>query len=178
MLALLAALPCLAALSSRAEADEIIHLLDNTKIVGQLTHYFDGVLSVRLPNGTDLKLPAAKVRRVQFKLPKARPELSSPRKTYQRLRNAALKGDLPMYLDCHSTYYQMFLNHQVELATPKKFMKRLKKEWGDVQLQVLTVQKKGNTAVMKVRRSQGGDSQEGELRFIKEAGEWKMILPL
>ena len=72
----------------------------------------------------------------------------------------------------------MFLNHQVELATPPKFVARLKKEWGNVQLEVLDTKVKGNTAVMKVRRSKSGDSQEGELRFVNENGEWKMILPI
>jgi len=161
-----------------AQGDEIVQLLDNTKIVGTLVHYFDGVLTVRLPNGTDMKLPAEKVRQVQFKLPKPRTTFSTPRKSYDRLRQAALKGDLPGYLDCHSTYYQMFLHHQVEITGPAKFIKRLKKEWGDVQLEVVGTTTKGNTAVMKVRRTKGTDSQEGELRFIKENGEWKMILPL
>jgi hypothetical protein len=176
---LLTILPlCLVSHPGRAAGDEMIRLVDNTKIVGTLLHYYDGVLTVKLPNGTDLKLPSAKVREIKFKLAKPRPALSTPRKTYDRLRKAALKGDLAAYLDCHSTYYQMFLSHQVELATPAKFIKRLKKEWGDVQLQVMGVQTKGNTAIMKVKRTQGGDSQEGELRFIKENGEWKMILPL
>jgi len=165
-------------LPHRAWGDEIIQLVDKTKIVGTLVHYFDGVLTVRLPNGTDLKLPATKVGQIQFKLPKPRAAFSTPKKSYERLRKAALKGDLAGYLDCHSTYYQMFLHHQVELATPAKFIKRLKKEWGDVQLEVVGTKTKGNTAVMKVRRTKGSDSQEGELRFIKENGEWKMILPL
>jgi hypothetical protein len=159
-------------------ADEVIQLVDKTKIVGTLLHYYDGVLSVRLPNGTEMKLPAGKVRRVTFKLPKPRADFATPQKTFKRLRTAALKGDLPTYLDCHSTYYQMFLNHQVELATPPKFVARLKKEWGNVQLEVLNTKVKGNTAVMKVRRKQGGDSQEGEMRFVRENKEWKMILPL
>ena len=33
-------------------------------------------------------------------------------------------------------------------------------------------------AVIKVRRKQGNDSQDGELRFVRENNEWKMILPL
>jgi hypothetical protein len=161
-----------------ARADEVIQLVDNTKIVGTLVHYFDGVLTIKLPNGTDMKLPAAKVKDVRFKLPKPRAALSTPEKSYKRLRKAALGGDLATYLDCHSAYYQMFLHHQIEMTGPDKFVKRLKKEWGDVQLQVVGTKIKGNTAVMKVRRTKGADSQEGELRFIKENGEWKMILPL
>jgi len=161
-----------------AAADEVVQLLDNTKIVGSLVHYYDGVLTLRLPNGTELKLPAAKVRQLVFKLPKPRTELATPQKSFERLRKAALKGDLATYIDCHSTYYQMFLTHQLELATPEKFTSRLKKEWGEVQLEVIGTTVKGGTAVMKVKRRQGGESQEGELRFIKENGEWKMILPL
>jgi hypothetical protein len=153
-------------------------LVDKTKIVGKLLHYYDGVLTVELPNKTRMKLPSSKVRRVQFKLPPPRKALSTPQKSFERLRKAALKGDLTTYVDCHSAYYQMFLHHQVELATPRKFVKRLKKEWGGVQLTVIGTTIKGHTAVMKIRRQKGEDSQQGELRFINENKEWKMILPL
>ncbi len=161
-----------------ASADEAIYLVDNTKIVGKLLHYYDGLLTVKVPNGTTMKLPLSKVRKVQFKLPKARAALSTPRKSFDRMRSAALKGDLATYIDSHSAYYQMFLNHQVAMVKPKKFVKRLKKEWGSIQLEVLGVEKKGGTALMKVRRKKGGEAQDGELRFVKENGEWKMILPL
>jgi hypothetical protein len=165
-------------LTGTASADETIQLLDKTRIVGKLVHYYEGVLSVRLPSGTTLQLPANKVQQVVFKLPKPRPELSTPQKTFERMRKAALKADVAAYVDCHSAYYQMFLGHQIELAKPGQFAARLKKEWGSVQLDVLSTDVKGDTAVMKVKRKTEKDSQEGELRFVKENGEWKMILPL
>lgn len=165
-------------LPGRAQGDEIIHLIDKTKLVAKLLHYYDGMLTIKLPNGTKMKLPGSKVHRIQFKLPKARPQYSTPKKTFELMRKAALKGDLESYVAAHSTYYQMYLNHQVMMHTPKKFTKRLKKEWGDIQLEVMGVKTKGGTAVMKVSRSKGTDSQEGELRFVKENNEWKMILPL
>ena len=177
----LAALFFLAAtlgLSSHASADEAVFLLDNTKIVGKVLHYYDGLLTIQVPGGSTMKLPVTKVKKIQFALPKARATFSTPRKAFDLMRKAALKADLQTYIDCHSAYYQMFLNHQVAMATPKKFIKRLKKEWGDIQLEVLGVEVKGKTALMKVRRKQGGKSQEGEMRFVKENGEWKMILPL
>ncbi len=164
--------------SASAAADETVYLLDNTKIVGKVLHYYDGLLSVRVPGGSTMKLPVTKVKKIQFKMPKPRAAFSTPRKAFDRLRKAALKGDLETYIDCHSAYYQMFLNHQVVMATPAKFLKRLKKEWGNIQLEVLGVKVKGKTALMKVRRKQGEQSQEGEMRFVKENGEWKMILPL
>lgn len=164
--------------SRQARADETIQLIDKTRIVGTLVHYFDGVLHVRLPSGTTLQLPSSKVQQVVFKLPKPRPELSTPAKTFERLRRAALKGDLQTYVDCHSAYYQMFLNHQISVSKPDEFASRLKKEWGGIQLEVVGTSVKGETAVMKVRRKKGAESEEGEMRFVRENGEWKMILPL
>lgn len=161
-----------------ARGNEIIQLLDKTKIVGELLHFYDGVLSIELPNGTKMKLPASKVARIQFKLPKPRAVYASPEKTFQRMRKAALKGDLATYVDCHSTYYQMFLNHRIEQMSPGKFSQQLKKEMGRVQLEILGTTKKGNTAVMKFKGKKGDESQEGEARFIQENKEWKMILPL
>jgi hypothetical protein len=165
-------------LSAGLAHGESIQLLDKTKIVGKLLHYYDGVLTIELPNKTRMKLPTTKVRQVQFKMPKPRAAFSSPKKAFARMRKAALKGDLAGYVDCHSAYYQMFLHHQVQVMGPKKFVKRLKKEWGNVQLKVTGTKVKGNTAIMTVRRMQGGQSQDGELRFVKENREWKMILPL
>jgi hypothetical protein len=173
------ALLVLVALDTRgAAADEVIQLVDKTKIVGTLTHYFDGVLHVRLPSGTTIQLPTSKVHQIVFKLPKPRPELSTPAKAFDRLRKAALRGDIAGYVDCHSAYYQMFLNHQVAMAKPGEFAARLKKEWSAVDLEVVGTTQKGDTAVMKVKRKKGSDSEEGEMRFVKENGEWKMILPL
>jgi len=178
MLGAMACLLAVMALSATASADEVIQLLDKTRITGKLVHFYDGMLSLKLPSGTVMKLPANKVVSIRFSLPPPRAALSSPAKTFKRLRRAALKGDLDTYIDCHSSYYQMFLGHQVAMAKPAKFARRLKKEWGDIQLEVLGTTIKGDTALMKVRRKKGGQSQDGELRFVKENGEWKMILPL
>jgi C-terminal processing protease CtpA/Prc len=158
--------------------DQIIRLLDNTTIVGTLLHYYDGLATIELPNQTRMRLPVAKVKAIEFKLPKPRAELSTPAKSFKRLREAALKGDLDTYVDTHSTYYQMILNHQIQMASTAKFVKQLKTEWGSVQLEVVDTKIEGGVAVMKVRRHKGGESQEGELRFVKENNEWKMILPL
>ena len=176
---LIALLVPLLVLGSRpATADEVVHLLDKTKIVGKFLHYFDGMATIQLPNGTKLRLPQNKIRQIQFKLPKPRTSLSTPAKSFKRLRTAALKGDLETYVDMHSTYYQMVLNHQVQIATPNKFVKQLKKEWGKARLEILSTKVDGAMAVLKVRRHEGGQSQDGELRFVKENKEWKMILPL
>lgn len=176
LVAILLATALLAPASVRA--DEVVHLLDNTKITGKLLHYYEGMLHLKIANGTTLQLPAAKVKRVEFALPKPRAALSSPKKTFERMRKAALKGDLETYIDCHSSYYQIYINHQVMVMGAKKFVASLKKEWGNLRIEVLKSTVKGNTALMKVRRIVGERSQEGELRFVRENKEWKMILPI
>lgn len=162
----------------RSYAEEVFELLDGTKLIGTLVHFYEGTFSIRLPNGSTLQLPTAKIKQIHLKLPPARKELGTPQKTFDRLRQAALKGDLETYVDCHSVYYQMFLSHQISMNKPAEFTKRLKSEWGSTALEVIGTSVTGNTAVMKVRRKNDKDSQEGELRFLKENNEWKMILPL
>lgn len=173
-------LPLLATADAHAApaADEIVELLDKTRIVGKVLHYYDGLLTIALPTGAKMRLPVAKVRAIKFKLPKPRAALSTPEKAFKRLRAAALRGDIAQYIDCHSTYYQMVLNHQVALNTAAKFARQLKKQWGEVQLKVVSTQRKGNIATMRVRSQKGSQTQDGEFRFVRENGEWKMILPL
>lgn len=176
------ALPLLATAGHAAPAapaaDEIVELLDKTRIVGKVLHYYDGLLTIALPTGAKMRLPVSKVRSIKFKLPKPRAALSTPEKAFKQLRAAALRGDIAKYIDCHSTYYQMVLNHQVALNKPSKFARQLKKQWGEVQLKVVSTQRKGNIATMRVRSQKGSQTQDGEFRFVRENGEWKMILPL
>ncbi|MBK6849206.1 MAG: hypothetical protein IPG96_17295 [Proteobacteria bacterium] len=161
-----------------AHADDAVELLDKTRLIGQLVHYYEGMLTLRLPNGTLVHLPREKVARIAFQLPKPRAELATPEKAFARLRAAGLKGDLDTYIDAHSAYYQMLLGQQVAQATPEKFRAQLKQEWSNVQLEIVGTEIKGDSAVLKIRRSGGSQADEGELRFLKENSEWKMILPL
>ena len=92
--------------------------------------------------------------------------------------DAALKGNLTTYIDCHSAYYQTFLNHQIAMMKPAKFIKRLKKEYGSTQIKILRTKFTKDTAIVYLQSSKGGESRKGELRFVKENKEWKMILPL
>jgi hypothetical protein len=171
-------LACCTLLSNTAQAEESVELIDKTRIVGQVVHYYDGVLTLRLANGSKMKLPAHKVRSIRFKLPSPRAALSSPKKAFQRLRRAALRGDIATYIDGHSTYYQMALGHRIALGKKAEFKKQLKRQWGEIQLKIVGTKVKGGMATMRIRSSKDGKSQTGEVHFVKENGEWKMILPL
>lgn len=167
------------AIPSPVIADDQVRLVDNTKIVGEVLHYYDGMLTLRLPNGSKMKLPQRKIKGITFKLPKPRAALSTPRKTFNRMRKAALRGDVATYIDSHSAYYQMYLSHRASMTSMKKFRRQLKKEWGEAQLVVVSTKVDGRMATMHVRRrTKGHDAQQGEFRFVKENNEWKMILPL
>ncbi|MBK8480296.1 MAG: hypothetical protein IPL40_03835 [Proteobacteria bacterium] len=161
-----------------ARADDAVELLDKTRLIGQLVHFYEGMLTLRLPNGTLLHLPREKVARIALQLPKPRAEFATPVKAFAQLRAAGIRGDLEAYIDAHSAYYQMFLGQQVAQATPEKFRAQLKQEWSNVQLEIVGTEIKGESAVLKIRRGGDAKGDEGELRFLKENSEWKMILPL
>ena len=85
----LLSLPVVAALLALAAParGEVIELLDKTKMSGKIIHYYDGVYTVETNNQT-IKLPREKIRSISFQLPAARPEFSTPEKTFDRWRKA------------------------------------------------------------------------------------------
>ena len=46
-----------------ARAEEVIEMLDKTKVAGEIVHYYDGVFTVKA-GGNVLKLPKYKVRSI------------------------------------------------------------------------------------------------------------------
>lgn len=175
---LIVTLAMLLAAPTLARADEAVVLSDGSTITGKILHYYDGVLTVRLPGGQRLRLPSRKIKRLRFQLPKPRAALSTPRKAFKRMRTAALAGDLSTYVDAYASTYQMLLSNQISMTTPKAFRAQLKKQWGSAQLEVLGAKIKGATAKLLVRRRGGGRAATGALHFIRENREWKMVMPL
>lgn len=175
---LIVTIATLLAAPTPARADEAVVLADGSKITGKVLHYYDGVLTMQVAGGQKVRLPARKIKRVRFKLPAPRAALGTPRKAFKRLRAAALKGDLGTYVDAYATPYQMLLSHQISVASPRKFRKQLRKQWGSAQLEILKAKVKGKTAQLLVRRRHGAKSAKGALHFVRENREWKMVLPL
>src|SRR5437868_7478038 len=80
---------------------EVIELVDKTKMSGKIVHYYDGVYSVETNNQT-IKLPREKIRSITFQLPPARPEFSTPEKTFDRWRKAMSEGAAERLVDCYA----------------------------------------------------------------------------
>jgi hypothetical protein len=153
---------------------EIIELLDKTKMNGKIVHYYDGVYSVE-SQGQTVKIPREKIRAISFQLPPARPEFSSAEKTFERWRKALVDGDLEKAIDCYALMYQgMLASH---LGQASDGMKQMKKEIEGTKFVVKGSSVKGETATLKVLRQKGEDSETGEIAFVRENGEWKMLPP-
>lgn len=161
-----------------ARGDVEVQFLDDSRIIGTYQDYTRETLTLRLPSGARLQLPKKKIRRITFRLPAPRAALNTPPKTFARMFRAAINGDLATYVDCHSAFYQMFLKHQISMTTTTKFIKRLRREYTSARISVLKVAIKKDQATVKVRRIKDKKSQDGELRFVRENSEWKMVLPL
>jgi len=157
-----------------AFADEVVQLIDDTKVSGKLLHYYDGIVVFK-SGDQELRLPREKIKSINFELPPARPELGTPEKTFERWRKAMTKSDLETALDCYALMYQGMLAQQIQQAGEEEF-KRTQKEIRATKFKLKgsRVEKNGRSAVLKVVRQKGEDIETADIRFVKENGEWKM----
>jgi len=163
----------LGAASARAE---VIELLDKTKIAGTIEHYYDGVFVIDT-GGVKIQLPREKIRSITFKLPPPRPEFSTPEKTFNLWKQTVAAGQIAKVIDCYALMYQGLLAYQFGEADKEVFAK-MKKEVTGTRFVIKETKIKGDSAIMKIQRKHGDDSDTGELRFVRENGEWKLLPPM
>lgn len=168
---LLAALAAVIPHSARAE---IIELLDKTKVNAKIVHFYDGIYTVEAA-GQNQKIPREKIKSITFTLPPARAEFSTPEKTFERWRKALAEGATDKVIDCYALMYQGLLASQIGQAGDA--MKKMQKEVEGTKFQLKGSSTKGDTATLKVQRQKGEDSDTGDVAFIRENGEWKMLPP-
>jgi hypothetical protein len=163
-------------LAPRSGRAEVIELVDKTKVNGRVIHYYDGVYSVEA-NGQTIKLPKEKIRSISFQLPPARAEFSTPEKTFERWRKALAEGTVEKIIDCYALMYQGMLATQMGLGDAQGGLKKMQKEIEGTKFQIKGSSTKGDTATLKVLRQKGDESDTGEIAFVRENGEWKMLPP-
>jgi len=154
---------------------ETIELVDKTKLNAKIIHYYDGVYTVEA-NGQTMKLPKEKIKSISFQLPPARPEFSTPEKTFERWRKALAEGAAEKAIDCYALIYQGMAAAQMGLD--QGGMKKAQKEFEGTKFQIKESKTKGDTATLKVLRQKGDESDTGDIPFVRENGEWKMVLQL
>jgi hypothetical protein len=155
---------------------EVIELLDKTKMNAKIIHFYDGVYTVET-NGQTSKLPKDKIKSISFQLPAPRAEFSTPEKTFERWRKALLDGAMDRAIDCYALVYQGLVAKQMELGDAKGGVKQMKKEIESTKFQIKGSSTKGDTATLKVFRQKGDESDTGDIAFVRENGEWKMLPP-
>ena len=163
-----------AAVWAPAARAEVFELLDKTKMNGKLVHYYDGVFTVET-QGQTVKVPKEKIKSISFQLPPARAEFSTPEKTFERWRKALAEGNMEKVIDCYALMYQGMLATQMGQAT--EGLKKMQKEVEGTKFSIKSSAVKGETATLKVTRQKGEDSDTGDVVFVRENGEWKMLPP-
>jgi hypothetical protein len=177
VLPLTLALSLLGGLLGGRARGEVIELVDKTKMTGKIIHYYDGVYSIETANAQMVKLPREKIRAITFQLPPARPEFATPEKTFDRWRKAMNEGSTEKIIDCYALMYQGVLATQMGLGQGSEGLKKMQKEIEGTKFEIKGASTKGDTAMLKVRRQKGDDTDTGEIAFVKENGEWKMLPP-
>jgi hypothetical protein len=153
---------------------ELIELVDKTKMNAKIIHYFDGVYTVET-GGNQVKLPRDKIKSITFALPAPRPEFSTVEKTFERWRKALTDGDYEKVIDCYALMFQGFLANQ--MSQVGEGLKKMQKELEGWKFEIKGASVKGDTATLKVLRKKGEESDTGDIAFVKENGEWKMLPP-
>ncbi len=151
---------------------EVIQLLDNTQVSGKILHYYDGVFSVEVSNGQKVDIPTTKIKQITFKLPPPRPEYSTPEKTFNRYKDALVKGDMQKVIDTYALMYQGMLAQQ--LSAGGEDLKKMQKEVEGMKFEIKASKISGSNATLKVQRSKGEDVETAEIHLVLENGEWKM----
>src|SRR5262245_16713062 len=173
--AALAAAGIVTGLGAGAARAEVIELVDKTKMNAKIVHFYDGVYTVEA-NGQTVKLPQDKIRSISFQLPPARAEYSTPEKTFERWRKALTEGAVERAIDCYALVYQGRLAKQLGLGEGDG-IKKMQKEIEGTKFQIKGSSTKGDAATLKVQRQKGEESDTGEIAFVRENGEWKMLPP-
>jgi hypothetical protein len=153
---------------------EVIELLDKTKLNATIIHFFEGVYTVET-GGKPMKIPKEKIRSISFQLPPPRSEFSSAEKTFDRWKKALQEGDMDKMIDCYALMYQGFLASQMSQVNDG--IKKMQRELEGWKFEIRNASVKGETATLKVQRKKGEESDTGEIAFVRENGEWKMLPP-
>lgn len=156
---------------------EVIELLDKSKLNAKIVHYYDGVYTVET-GGNTTKIPRERIRSITFQLPPARPEFATPEKTFERWRKALGDGDMEKAIDCYALLYQGLLASQLGAGgAAGDAIKKMQKELEGTKFTIKGTSQKGETASLKVQRQKDDSSETGEIAFVRENGEWKMLPP-
>jgi len=76
-------------------------------------------------------------------------------------------------IDCYALMYQGMLATQMGQAT--EGLKKIAKGVEGTKFSIKSSAVKGETATLKVTRQKGEDSDTGDVVFVRENGEWKML---
>ena len=168
----LTAAAVLFALSQPARA-EVIQLIDNTQVSGKIVHFYDGTFAVETSDGQKVELPTTKIKAITFKLPPARAEFSTPEKTFARYKDALVKNDITKLIDCYALMYQGVMAAELGRTTDDQ-RKKMQQEIAGTKIEIKSSKVSGNTALLKVQRSKGEESETADVRMVLENGEWKL----
>lgn len=160
------------ALAAPARA-EVIQLLDNTQVSGKILHYYDGTFSIETSDGHKVELPTTKIKSITFKLPPARPEFSTPEKTFQRYKDALVKNDMNKLIDCYALMYQGVMAAELSQATDEQ-RKKMQSDLAGTKLEIKGSKISGHNATLKVQRTKGNEVETADVRLVLENGEWKL----
>ena len=155
---------------------EVIELVDKTKLNGSVVHYYDGVYSIEA-NGQTIKLPKEKIRSISFSCPPRAPSSRRPRRPSSAGARRSTRAPSRRSSTATPSCTRACSRRRWASGDAQGGLKKMQKEIEGTKFQIKGSSTKGDTATLKVLRQKGDESDTGEIAFVRENGEWKMLPP-
>jgi len=154
-----------------AQAD-ILKLIDGTRMIGTLTHYYGGVFEFETKENT-VTVPKEKVQSISFVAREARKEFSTPEDTFKTWIKAIRENKTETMVECYGLLYQSVIVRQMEDLSAEErhqvFSDFLKND-----LKIVGREEKDGSINLKLEFSEDNKTETVWLKFVDESNEWKM----
>ncbi|MBN2383665.1 hypothetical protein JXQ70_12395 [bacterium] len=154
---------------------EIFTLVDGTQILGELVHYYNQNFEIKTEAGL-LTLPREKVITISFEKRQVSKEFATPEETFKTWLKAIKANDLDKMTQCYGLVYQNIFAMQMKEVSAQERQEIFEIFLSD-SLKIIGTETKDNATMLQLEFEENGKTETVWLKFLNEAGEWKMYPP-
>ncbi len=174
---------------------ETIRLKGGETINGTVSHYYGGIVSILMPDGSTKTVGRNEIIAIEFEslpsevtkapeekksstnflaLSKSTSKYGSPLATFETWRKAAIAGEVDAMADCYASFKQSDVKKQLK-SLKKEDREKMRETTARTDFVPAEPFYQGDRAMLEIKwqLEMNGDSQV--LQFIQEKNEWKII---
>ncbi|MFH1706955.1 MAG: hypothetical protein ABIF71_03440 [Planctomycetota bacterium] len=160
-----------------APADNVeITLQDGTLFKGGLIHVYGERYEVRATAGEVVEFDRANLKSITVIHAAPQPQFGMPEKTFGYYLSLMKQGKVEETVECYRLMLQTVIAAQVAGMSAQDKV-AVQEETGKTKFEYGQAVITGDTAVLRVTRVSGTQSEGADVIFVNENGEWKLSMP-